>query len=220
MLDEVGTEQPQAAPSDGVAVENGVISCRECDLMQRLPPAQPGDVIACARCGAHLRRVAADRIRRILPLTLAASVAFIVMTASPIVAIRAGGRSSSASLGGAVIALLDQGMGAVAILVALTTLIVPALDVTLLALSAAAFHRRLRPRGLGMPMRLMLMLRRWAMVEVFMLGVLVSIVKVAALAEIVPAVGLWALAAYLPLVAAAHSSFDAVDYWASARSAA
>lgn len=182
--------------------------------MQWLPAAEPGDVIACARCGAHLRRLTRDGISRVLPLTLAAAVTFMVMITAPIIAIRAGGRSNAASIGDAVVALYSQGMAPVAVLLALTTLAFPLLDLTLLAWIVVALLRRSQSHRVGAAVRVMQALRRWGMVEVFMLGVLVSIVKVAALAEIVPGVGLWALAAYLVLVATTHASFDGWDYWA------
>ena len=182
--------------------------------MQWLPGAEAGDFIVCARCGAHLRRLTRDGISRVLPLTLAAAVTFCVMITAPIIAIRAGGRSNAASIGDAVIGLYSQGMAPVAVLLALTTLAFPLLDLTLLVWTAAALLMRSQPHRVGAPLRVMQALRRWGMVEVFMLGVLVSIVKVAALAEIVPGIGLWALAAYLILVATTHASFDGWDYWA------
>ena len=75
-------------------------------------------------------------------------------------------------------------------------------------------------RTLTTALRLMHMLRRWAMVEVFMLAVLVSVVKLTALADVVPGVGLWSLGAYVLVTAAAHASFDARDYWSRVRSRA
>jgi len=48
---------------------------------------------------------------------------------------------------------------------------------------------------------------------VFLLGVLVSLVKLAALADVTPRPGLWALSGFIILTAAAHASFDGHDYW-------
>ena len=56
--------------------------------------------------------------------------------------------------------------------------------------------------------------RPWGMVEVFMLGVLVSLVKLAHLAGIVPGIALWAFAALMFVMAAIASVLDPRDLWA------
>ena len=56
--------------------------------------------------------------------------------------------------------------------------------------------------------------RPWGMVEVFMLGVLVSLVKLAHLAGIVPGIALWAFAALMFVMAAIAAVLDPRDLWA------
>jgi paraquat-inducible protein A len=54
-------------------------------------------------------------------------------------------------------------------------------------------------------------------VEIFMLGALVSLVKLAGVARVIPGVGLWSLFGVIILTAAAHATFDAAGYWARIR---
>jgi paraquat-inducible protein A len=54
------------------------------------------------------------------------------------------------------------------------------------------------------------------MVEVFMLGVLVALVKLAHIASAIPGVALWSLGALMLLIAAVAASFDPRRVWASA----
>jgi paraquat-inducible protein A len=54
----------------------------------------------------------------------------------------------------------------------------------------------------------------WSMVEVFLLGVLVALVKLLHLASVVPGVALWSFGAMMLLHAAAWSAFDARALWA------
>ena len=56
--------------------------------------------------------------------------------------------------------------------------------------------------------------RPWGMVEVMMLGVLIALVKLAAIAEIVPGVALWSLAVLVVLSAACIVTFDPRVLWA------
>jgi paraquat-inducible protein A len=52
------------------------------------------------------------------------------------------------------------------------------------------------------------------MVEVLMLGVLVSLVKLANLAGVVPGIALWSFAALMFVMAAVTAVFDPRDLWA------
>ena len=54
----------------------------------------------------------------------------------------------------------------------------------------------------------------WGMIEVFLLGVLVSLVKLAHLAGVVAGIALWSFAALMLLMAAIASVFDARALWA------
>jgi paraquat-inducible protein A len=51
------------------------------------------------------------------------------------------------------------------------------------------------------------------MIEVFILGLLVSLVKLGAMARVVPGIGLWSFGALLFAIAAAVASFDARVIW-------
>jgi len=53
----------------------------------------------------------------------------------------------------------------------------------------------------------------WSMAEVFVLGVLVSLVKLADMAEIVPGIALWALGLLIPTLTAAMASLDPDEVW-------
>lgn len=190
-----------------------LVACHECDLVQEVHAPVPGAVISCARCDAHLHRPQGSNLDRVLPLTLAALILFVIANANPIVSLHAAGARSSAGLVDAVVGLFQQGIPLVASVVALTTLIVPTVELTILIYLLVALRSRARFWRLESSLRLLDALRPWAMLEVFLLGVLVSLVKLGALAQVVPGLGLWALAGVIVLTAAAHSSFDGQDYW-------
>jgi paraquat-inducible protein A len=198
---------PTAAP------ETALLACHECDAIQVRPPLSAGDLLTCSRCGAHLRRSRVDALNRVLPLTLAASILFLLANMWPVVSIEVAGNRSSTSLLGAVGELYNHGVTGVAAIVVLTAFAAPAADLSLLmyALSALAVRRRLP--GLPAAVRFLASLRPWAMVEIFLLGVLVSLAKLAGLAHVIPGIGLWSLCGLIVLTAAAHATFDVAGYW-------
>jgi paraquat-inducible protein A len=50
--------------------------------------------------------------------------------------------------------------------------------------------------------------------EVFLIGILVSLVKLMDMADIVPGIALWAFALLIPTLAAASSTLDPDEVWA------
>ncbi len=62
--------------------------------------------------------------------------------------------------------------------------------------------------------RMLQAVKPWGMVEVLMLGVLVSLVKLANLAGVVPGIALWSFAALMFVMAAVAAVFDPRDLWA------
>jgi paraquat-inducible protein A len=195
-----------------------LVVCRECDALQKVPSLARGERLACFRCGAQLRDSHGERLHRVLPLTIAASVCFVLANSWPIVAIEVAGTRASTSLLGAIVELYNQGVPGVALIVLLTGFVAPAAQLALLAyaLSSLAAHHRLP--GISRIVRLLQALRPWSMAEVFMLGALVSLVKLAAVARVIPSIGLWSLFAVIVLTAAAHAAFDVPGYWERARS--
>jgi paraquat-inducible protein A len=200
-----------------LAIDSGIIACRECDALQATSRLSAGGVIVCCRCGAHLGHRRGASLDRALPLTLAAGVMFMLANTSPIVVIEVAGNRSSTSLLGTVVELYRQGVTGVAVMVFLTGFVAPAAQLILLAYALAALAARRRLRALPTAVRLLAALRPWAMVEIFMLGALVSLVKLAGLARVIPGVGLWSLFGVIILTAAAHATFDVAGYWARIR---
>ena len=61
--------------------------------------------------------------------------------------------------------------------------------------------------------RLVMTVRPWAMIEVFLLGTIASLAKLAHMAEVVVDTALWAFCILIVLLACASSSFDTRIFW-------
>jgi paraquat-inducible protein A len=144
---------------------------------------------------------------------VAALVVFVVANAFPIVDLRVQGLRSSATLFGSVAALWSEGRPLMAVLVCATTQVFPLLDLLcMLALLLAATGRRPRPAWFAPLLRFVQELRPWGMIEVFMLGVVVSLVKLSGMAAILPGMALWAFAG-LTVLMAVLLSFQPRQLW-------
>jgi paraquat-inducible protein A len=190
------------------------IACRYCDLLQREIPLKPGCAASCSRCGAVLYRNATDSIDRTLAYTLAASVLFVIANLFPLFAIEVQGSRSEINLLGAVRSLWDQQMQFISLLVFLTTILIPALELITMTYLLLPLKFRRTPVGYTHFLRMMQIAEPWGMVEVFMLGVLVSLVKLTSSFKVIPGAALWSFGCLTLLLAAAASSFSARDVWA------
>jgi paraquat-inducible protein A len=193
---------------------SSLIACHECDLLQREVPLPTGRAARCGRCGAVLYRNTPDSLNRTLAYTLAAALLFAVANAFPIVGLDAQGNRTATTLFGTVRTLHDDGMTSVAALVFVTTILMPALELGAMLYMLLPLRLGRVPRGLPAMFRVVQSVRPWGMVEVFMLGTLVSLAKLAHLASVVPGIALWSFAALMLLLAAVSAAFDPRALWA------
>jgi paraquat-inducible protein A len=122
------------------------------------------------------------------------------------------GVSSHTTLLGAVIALAGAGRALVAGIVLATTILFPLLQLTVLFYLLVPARNQGPPAGFDWLVRSIQSLRPWGMIEVFLLGVLVAIVKLSSMAAIVPGAALWAYVA-LTVLLTAVLSFDPRRLW-------
>ena len=182
-----------------------LIVCLECDAVHRRQPPGACEIARCQRCGAELERHVGSRYERLLPLTVASLIMFVIANSFPIVTIELQGLSNRTTLFGAVLTLNQDGMSPVAMLVLATTILFPLAQLLiLLYLLLPSVQAAPRPGFKGL-LRLMHAVRPWGMVEVFLLGVLVALVKLSHIADVVPGVALWAFAALTILLTAVFS---------------
>jgi len=190
-----------------------VVACHDCDLLLREPALPPGGAATCPRCGAVLYRREHESFDHTLAYLLAAAALFVIANAFPIVGLNAQGHHSSTTLLGTVRALHDDGMTSVAALVFVTAILMPAIYIGGLLYLLLPLRLGRVPRGVAAVFRVVDAARPWGMVEVFMLGLLVTLTKLAAIASVELGIALWSFAALMFLVIAAAASFDSRALW-------
>lgn len=194
------------------------IVCDGCDAVYQRLALAPREVARCPRCGTELDRDRAAQRRRILPLTVASLIMFAIANLFPIVEIELRGLTSQTTLVGAVQALASEGMSLVAVLVLATTLLFPLMQLVILLWLLVPLARLRRPMGFELLVRTLQSLRPWGMVEVFLLGVLVALVKLSSMAVVLPGPALWAFVA-LTVLLTAVLAFDPRGFWTLAHEA-
>jgi paraquat-inducible protein A len=192
---------------------NELVVCDQCDLPQLETPLEPGGKACCSRCGNVLYRSQTDGLRRSLIFSLTAAVLFLISNSFPIVSIDSQGLTNSTTLLDAADRLVHDGITSIAALVFATTFLMPALEIMALIYLLLPLHFGRLPPGLPLAFRLVHLVKPWAMIEVFMLGLLVTISKLTALATVVPDIGLISFILLMFSITAASANFDARNFW-------
>lgn len=202
------------ASYNAAATDERLIACPHCDLLQRLPALAPGEAAHCPRCDKELWRRREDSLERTLALGVAAAILYVVANAVPMLGLSAVGHQASTTLVGGARHLWENGQEIVAVLVLLTAVVAPALQIGLM-LAIVVGARRARPSAwVATLLRHHPTTATWSMIEVMILGVLVALIKIADYASVIAGLALFALGALVFLLAAMQAAFDPREVWA------
>ena len=163
---------------------NPILICRDCDTVYRAVPLHRGETALCRRCDAVLARHFGVDVESGLALVCAAGIFFAIANLSPILSVDVAGMQTEANVWFAVRSLQQGWISVAAFGLAVTTFLVPAVQIVLLFWVLLFAHAGRRPPGFKPIMRLLHRMRPWSMTEVFLLGALVAIVKLAKMLDV------------------------------------
>ncbi|WP_321857766.1 paraquat-inducible protein A [Paraburkholderia tropica] len=189
-----------------------LVACRHCDALYRKPRLQRRQSARCSRCSTALYRENAAQLDRIGAITVAALVTFLIAQSFPIIELDANGITSQSSLLGALVVLWREGMQSVASMVFCATFLFPLIEMVALLYVLLPLRRGIVAPGFNLMMKALRFVRPWGMLEVFMVGILVAIVKLVSIARVIPETALFAFAA-LTLMLAVIAAFDPRGLW-------
>ena len=191
-----------------------LIACPTCDLLQYEIRVPQGRYACCHRCGTSLYRQTPGSIDRTLALSVAALVLLVLANTLPIASIEVRGIRIQTTLYGAIEALWDQDRGAVAGLVFVTTIAAPIVELGTMLYMLLPLRLGYFPQHLALAFRIAPIAREWGLIDVFMLGVVVSLIKLGNLADVVLGPALWSFGVLILLLTFIGASFNAREMWA------
>ncbi len=173
----------------------------------------PGQRARCARCGCVLTVSFREPFSRAFSFASASLIMLAIALAFPFLSISASGVTNSMTLIQTVSYLAEYGADGIAALVFLFVILVPLVMLTLIGTLAVSLGANRFPEMLLPAARWLFHLNAWSMVEVFAIGVIVSLVKLAAMAKVSLGVSFWAYLAFTVLFLLAFSSMDRLTVW-------
>jgi paraquat-inducible protein A len=189
--------------------------CHECDALQRVPAVEPGHDAICSRCKSRLFRNPKGGIDKPLAFVMAAMMIFIVANFSPIMTLTILGVKLNTTITGAAYVFMQSGSPELAAIVWLPSVLFPGL--ILAGLFYVLFSIRFQKNWRYTKPVLVWISRLlpWGMMDVFLLGIMVSLVKLVGLADVVIDMGFYAFALVVVLYAAAIASLEPHTLWES-----
>src|SRR5262245_54724022 len=202
----MSTELLRPTPGQPIAAREGYLLCEECDAVYRERAVDRDALLRCRRCGATIARGHGLRLDGQLALTLGALAVFLIGSLSPIVTLELKGNHSEATLLEATRLTWQSGEQLVAALSLATAFVFPLLVIALRLWVLVPLVLR-RPVPLLAPvMRMLRWVLRWSMVEVFMLGVLIAVVRSAGVTHVVLGAGIFAYMALTVLLTGIYAA--------------
>lgn len=186
--------------------------CDGCAAVYRRVHLRAGHVARCRRCGDMLGRGHSMSLEGQLALAIAALVVFLIANLSTVVELNLRGVRSDSTLMGAIVATWREGQETIAGIAFATAFFFPLAVILLRLYVLAPLTAGMQPPFFIWAMRALRHATRWSMLEVFMLGTLIALVRSAKLAIATPGPGIFAFAA-LAVLLTAHQAAGLHGIW-------
>lgn len=189
------------------------VACRVCDQLQNLPPQPAGQEALCVRCHSVLSKRMSGSRSRTAALSLAALILYFPANYYPILKMDYMGVYSENTIWEGCVTLFKDGMWVVAAVVFVASIVFPLLKLLGLFFLTIGPRRDDLRHDRTIMFKLITFIGPWAMLDVFLLAILVALVKLGKFATVVAGPGLTAFAGVVVLTILASSSFDPRLIW-------
>lgn len=190
-----------------------LIACQQCDALYEKPELRQGQSAKCIRCGSTMAERKVDSIERSFSWSLAGILLLMPAILLPIMGVTLAGQYHHASLLDCIVVLIDREFFMIATLVFLFALAVPVVRLFGAFYITYSFKfNKLKPSLLDF-FRAFHYLDHWAMLNVFMLGIVVSMYKLLDDTELSVNMGLLAFIAWLISSTMASVALDQDYIW-------
>lgn len=189
------------------------VACPSCDHLFDLSSLAEGEKSRCSRCSHFLSTYKSDAFSRVQAYASSGLIFLLLACSFPFLSFKSSGLESVMTLPQTIESLYNEGMWDLALLVAAFIVLIPALVLVLLFFLSTALSNGWRYYWPADVCKMIFHLQSWSMVEVFFIGVLVSLVKISHMATVIIGTSFWAYAAFSICFTLALSNLDSFQSW-------
>ena len=193
--------------------EGNTIACHECDLLVTLPNLENVKVVSCPRCDYVITRFHKSALARGFSYAFAAIIFCLIANLYPFLTVSTPLNANTISLISSIAVLVEIGEPFVAFVFLSMILIFPLLILILLLYMLSAIHFSKPFPFLIHTYKTIFLIKEWAMAEVFLISVFISMVKILSIADLKLEIGFWAYVLFSVLLSVAINSIDRLQSW-------
>jgi paraquat-inducible protein A len=191
-----------------------VTACDECDLLHRIPPLTVGERFKCVRCNCVLLNVHKHVAPRLLGMAFSSLLMLFFALIFPFLGFSSSGFERDITLYNMVTVLILQDNLILSIIISLALFVFPIVYLSAILGLVLSFHNRYLTVSLKRYLiRWIIVIQPWLMVDVFLVGILVALVKMNSLADIELGLSFLAFCAYVIFLLKTVSLVDRRWLW-------
>jgi paraquat-inducible protein A len=208
-----GQRRLDARPAGRVKTKAVVIACEFCALPHEDPDLAPGQRANCSRCGGALAKSSRSPIEATLALAITALILLVLANVLTLLSFSLSGQVQTNTIASGVVGLWTRGQQMLALLILFTTIAAPGLRILGLLYVLVPLSRGRLPRGVSQALRFQEGLVSWAMLDVYMLALLVALVKLSQMASVHLHGGAYCFVALFLVLTLIGVSYDREALW-------
>jgi len=189
------------------------ISCHECDTISKISKPHIEGRFKCPNCKHLLYKNKRGMIEKVFAYNLAALILFAVTNYFPFISFHVVGNTSHVNFTTSIYYLFQDKQYMMGTAILMTTIAVPISRIILYLSLFGPLYFGYLPRYSTRVLKWLEALLPWGMLDVFLVGVLVSMVKLIKMGTIIPGTSLWAFMIMVFVLAAVQVTFEPHSIW-------
>jgi len=188
-------------------------ACEGCDLLLPSSDPPPGHSSLCPRCGTTISRRSTHSITKALALSITGLLLYFPALLLPLMTFESFGFSDSANIIESILIFFHSGYYFVSFMVLISALIFPFLLLSLIFTLSLNLRLKRYPPFLSVFFKTYLKLEEWAMVEVYLLGIMITIIKMSDGADVHYHAGIFCFSVLVVISMAITTVIDQDFFW-------
>lgn len=196
-----------------VAMDQGIAGCHVCDKSLEMPENQNEAI--CCRCGSKVTYRKPMSLSHTWALVITGFILFVPANIFPVMTVIYLGSASTDTIMSGVLALIDYGMYGIAFIVFIASVAVPLMKLVgiLIMLILVELKIPLNKQQSTRAYRVIELIGKWSMLDLFVVSILVTLVNLGAIATITAGFGATAFSAVVVVTMIAAHTFDPKLIW-------
>lgn len=187
--------------------------CHECDLLVDVPSLAVREKAFCPRCN-YLLASNRPRAQAIMFAFSSCALMFLLLAnAFPFLGFSASGQERKVGLLQSVAILVTENLPSLAVIVFASIILIPGIFLLAMIYVSIALERQRSLPGIALVLRSALVLLPWSMAEIFLIGILVSFVKISSIADVSLGLSFWSYVLFVLCMSVAVLHVDRREIW-------